>query len=245
MKILSYTLFVVFIFGYYDPCLASTESIFPVVSLQQAPASLENQIQNLEIKVNLLEQINGKILNTIYWALSGLVTVFLTIIGLNFFQSFNLNKRKIDDIREENNSELKKNISNFQEQSKKNFESISSKIEPKIKSEVQSALSQLKGKMDEIKDDYDDVKRDNYIRSAFEHKAKDQMGYILNMIYALEIDIKKNWDWRIHQSLDYISACLDEGFKNSDILTQLQIALDKLPSEYSAAKKKIESKMIS
>ena len=205
--------------------------------------SVIDQIQGLKNQVNVLDQVNGKILNTIYFALGGLITVFLAIIGLNFFQNFSLNKRKMDAIKEEMENELKKVIFEIREQNKKNLENINAKIEPKIKSEVQTSLSQLKGKIDQLKEDYDEINRDNLIRSAFEYKTKKQMGYILNLISVLELDIKKNWDFRINESLDYISECLDISPPNSDSLTQLQRALDKLPSEYSVQKKHIESKM--
>ncbi|OGY41875.1 MAG: hypothetical protein A2Y82_05470 [Candidatus Buchananbacteria bacterium RBG_13_36_9] len=214
----------------------------------QQPTNIEsissvNQVQALEKQIDLLNQMNIKILNTIYWALGGLITVFLAIVGLNFFQNFSLNKSRIEAIKDKMNNELKEELSKLQDQNKKNLESLNIKVESKIKSEVSSSLAQFKSKVDQLKDDYNDMRRESLIRRAFEHKSKKQLGYILNLTEVLELDIKKRWDFRISESLELISGCLDSAFTNSDSLTRLQKALNSLPPEYAVQKKLIEAKM--
>ena len=44
-----------------------------------------------------------------------MISVFIAIIGLNFFQNFNLNKKKVDSIKIELNNELSKGINMFSE----------------------------------------------------------------------------------------------------------------------------------
>lgn len=211
--------------------------------VSQESTSTIYEIQALEKQINLLDRANSKILNTIYWALGGLITVFLAIVGLNFFQNFSLNKRKIETIKEEVDNEFKAAVSNLQEQNKKNLDSLNKLIESKIQSEVKASFDQLKSKLDKLKEDYGELNRENLIRKAFEYKEKHRMGYILNLVSVLEYDIKKGWVWRINESLDLISKCLDSFSPDYDSLTRLQVTLSKLSSEYSVQKKHIESKM--
>ena len=204
--------------------------------IKQETVPMVSQIQSLEGQVLLLDQINGKILNTIYWALGGLISVFILIIGLNFFQNYSLNKRELDEIKKEMKNDLKKEVYEIKEQNKRSFNNIELKIKSIIKSEVSTSLNRLE---EEIKE----IKRENLIRSAFEHKSKRENGYILNLISVLEMDIKKDYDWLINESLDLIEECLNDGYKNSDNLMDLQKTLDKLTPLFSRKKKNIESKM--
>ena len=211
--------------------------------IKQETVPMVSQIQSLEGQVILLDQINGKILNTIYWALGGLISVFILIIGLNFFQNYSLNKRKLDEIKKEMENDLKKEVYKIKEQNKKDLNIIDLKIKSIIKSEASTLLSKLEEEIKKIKRDYSEIKRENLIRSAFEHKGRGENGYILKIILVIEIAIKKDWNWLINESLDLIEECLNDGYKNSDSLMDLQKALDKLTPLFSRKKESIESKM--
>lgn len=202
-----------------------------------------NQVQVLEKQVDLLNQINNKILNTVYWALGGLITVFLAIVGLNFFQNFSLNKRKIDSLKEETNNRLNEALSKLQEQNKINAAALNTKVEAKVKFEVKNSLENFETKISQLMEDYEDINRENLIRKAFEHKEKRQVGYIMCLIEVLELDIKKGWDYRINESLGYISECLDERRGDSNNYTDIQRLLEKLPKEHGVQKNNIEAKM--
>jgi hypothetical protein len=205
-----------------------------------------SQVQSLRDQIDLSNKINDKILNTIYWTLGILITVFLAIIGLNFFQNFFLNYKKLNAIKDDIYNYLKNELSIFRDQNKKTLDSYNVAIESKIKSEMLILSDSFKLELQQLRDSYEDIYRENLIRKAFEYAEKNQMGYILNLIDLLELDIKKQWDFRIHESLDLISRCLDDnGYKKADGLTRLQRALDKLPNEYLIIKKKIEAKMSS
>lgn len=223
------------------------------------------QFQALEKQVNILDQINNKILNTIYWALGGLITVFLSVVGLNFFQNFSLNKNKFDSFRgevlaelevnreknnaiinsekEKANSESLKTLSEINCKVEKKLTELKDELDNKIKLAVNEALKSQESKIKKIQDDYEDVQRDNLVRQAFEHKQKNQMGYIYNLVNALEIDIKKGYSWQIEETLERIITCLNEGYKDASSMEKLNSVLSKLPKDYDFTKKKIEEKM--
>lgn len=228
-------------------------SVFAQENQTQTVVTSE-QMRILEYKIELMETINNKILNTIYWALSGLITIFLAIIGLNFFQNFSLNKRKMDTIKEGIDKKLKLEIdfsrkelnaviSMLQKKYEKDLNLFNKKIETKIQSEIKTSFKELKGKFDNLEEDYKELNRENLIMKAFDYKKKNKMGYILNLVRVLEYDIEKNWDWRINKSLELIIECLDSFFPDSNSLTKLQLVLNKLPAEYNLQKQKIQSKM--
>ncbi len=224
-----------------------------------------SQVQALEKQINTLDQTNNKILNTIYWALGGLITVFLAVVGLNFFQNFSLNKNKFNTFKEKVRAELsadkekmlttiqsekdtvnlatQKMLSDVKSQVEKNLAELNTKLDSKIKSSVSASLKEHESKIQEIQANYEDVQRDNLVRKAFEHKQKGQMGYIYNLIKTLELDIKKDYDWQINETLERIITCLNEGVKNADSMAELNSVLATLPKKYDFQKKNIEAKM--
>ncbi|WGH76783.1 hypothetical protein P8625_06445 [Tenacibaculum tangerinum] len=205
---------------------------------------LEKKVLILETKLETVDSTNTKILNTVYWTLGGLMSVFIAIIGLNFFQNFNLNRKKIDSIKWELNNELFKAINTMTDSILKTNKELKKELKEDIDSGIKTSFQSFDYEINRLKDNYKEVYRSELIRKAFEHKEKNQMGYILNLIELLKLDIEKGHDFRIHESLQLITDCLDSGFKgNSDSITRLNATLKKLPEEYDLQKKNIESKM--
>ena len=69
------------------------------------------------------------------------------------------------------------------------------------------------------------------------------MGYVINLTKLLELDIEEGSDYRIHESLNLLSECLDGKYADSQNYTRINKILKKLPEEYELQKKNIESKM--
>jgi len=82
--------------------LLSTAILFssPIIALAQT-SSTQNGLLILDTKVNLLNDINGRILNTVYWTLGILAAIFLGIISVNLYFNISANKREIQKIKEE------------------------------------------------------------------------------------------------------------------------------------------------
>ncbi len=213
-----------------------------------------NKVEILESKVDVLNQTNEKILNTVYWALGGLITVFLAIVFFNFYQNFSLNKGKYDGLKQEIEADIsaekeklelkvKEKLSSIDEENRKGLTVLNTNLDAKIKVAVDTSLKGYKTELEKIQAEYEDVKRDNLVRKAFDYKQESQMGYILNLIDVLDLDIKKKYDWRISETLDRISMCLEEGYKDGKSMEKLNSILSKLSPDFAFQKKNIEEKM--
>jgi len=117
------------------------------------------------------------------------------------------------------------------------------KIETRMIAKVSKLNVPIKNKMDRIEKDILDIKRDSLIASALEHKKLNQVGYILNLTQVLEMDIDRNWDWRINKSVRLLLECLDSFNPDLESLNKLQLALDKMSPEYELQVGQIKSKM--
>ncbi|MCD8435961.1 hypothetical protein LNJ03_11725 [Tenacibaculum dicentrarchi] len=211
---------------------------------------LEKRILVLETQFSTIESTNTKILNTVYWTLGGLMSVFLAIIGLNFFQNFNLNKKKVDSIKVELNNELIKGINMLSKNSidnskelRNDMNKLKNDLKEDIDSDIKSSFNSYKSELECLKSDYNEIYRNELKRNALEFKKEGKMGYVINLIKLLEIDIEKNYDFRIHESLELLSECLDGNNANSENYTKINTILKKLPEEYELQRKNIESKM--
>lgn len=82
---------------------SNTEKL-PAQNTSNQTSSDAERISNLETRLNSAENYNGKILDTVYWALGGLVTVLVLVVGLGWYTNFRiyqLDKTKlVDELRE-------------------------------------------------------------------------------------------------------------------------------------------------
>jgi DNA-binding ferritin-like protein (Dps family) len=211
---------------------------------------LEKRVLILETQISTLELTNTKILSTVYWTLGGLMSVFLAIIGLNFFQNFNLNKKKVDSIKVELNNELIKGINLLSENSinnlkelRKDMKELRNDLKKDIDSDIKSSFNSYRSELKNLKSDYQEIYRSELKRNALEFKKEGKMGYVINLVELLEMDIEIGYDFRIHESLELLSECLDGNYAKSENYTEINKILKKLPEEYELQKKSIESKM--
>lgn len=112
------------------------------------------EIETYKQMVNNLEYSNEKILNTIYYALSGIAFAFFAIIGANVFLNFRFNKEEIENIKQNNNlkiEEIKNKYLQMIQSELKNFEEISN---AKIKENFDSLLNDIKSQIKIYSDNF-------------------------------------------------------------------------------------------
>lgn len=216
----------------------------PALAQTATSESISNidQIQVLERQQDLLNDVNGKILNTIYWALGGLITVFLAIVGLNFFQNFSLNKQRFDGLKKEVEAQVKEEMAKVETKNNQSFTTLSTKVESQIASQVKIGQQSLETKVQDLREIVNDLRRESLISKAFEYKKHTQLGYLINLTEVLNTDVKSK-SWRLGESLELVLECLDTCYKTPDALAELQRVLNTLPIEYLTLKGQIEAKM--
>ncbi len=79
------------------------------MSDQNALAS-STSILLLSQKVNLLAEINDRTLNSVYWTLGVLATIFLAIVGLNIFFNTSAFRRDLENIKDQAQKESQSQI---------------------------------------------------------------------------------------------------------------------------------------
>lgn len=65
------------------------------------PPTSDTKLESLTEKVDLLQKINDKLLQTVYWTLGTLAAIFIAIISVNLFFNISANKREIQKIKED------------------------------------------------------------------------------------------------------------------------------------------------
>lgn len=234
---------------------------FYSANAQEITISKQDNLKIIENKVTNLENINNKVLNTVYWTLGTFVAALLGIIALNFFQNFTLNKRRLEDIKDETKNSFEKELDKFKDKFKKleiNFDESSEQIKEKsdaeikridistktqIESRVKTEFSNLVEKQKNLQEDFEDLERDMELMKSEKHAQKGQLGHILCILRALEIDIKKNNNYAIHETLDLVHNYVKKHALNSDIYSDINFTLSKLSKEYKEQKKEIKNKM--
>ena len=94
--------------------------------------SAPNEIAILKARVDTLENLNERILNSVYWTLGTLAAIFLGLISVNLYINISANKREIKNIKTDLVTSTENSIATSEtkilkeltEQNQKEFESI-------------------------------------------------------------------------------------------------------------------------
>lgn len=126
-------------------------SFIYVSALSVQTISAPNEIAVLQTKVDTLENLNERILNSVYWTLGVIATIFLGLISINFYFNFSGLKREIKNIKEEFTKSTESNIFSSEAKiltqinilNKEQSETIKSELLGIIKNEISTSESQV------------------------------------------------------------------------------------------------------
>lgn len=118
--------------------LSSALCLLPELVSAQTGSSTTD-IAVLYAKVDLLQSINDRTLNTVYWTLGILAAIFLGLISVNLYFNITANKREIEKIKDDLLSSTKNEIASSEV---KIIEKIQNKNENELKS-MKSELSSI------------------------------------------------------------------------------------------------------
>ncbi len=99
---------------------------------------------SLNERINSLETVNIKILNTVYWTLGIFASIFLAIVVSNFFSNKSINKDKIKTIKEELENLIDNKNNLIKEEIEKNTEENLIKNNEELKNFRESMISNIK-----------------------------------------------------------------------------------------------------
>jgi hypothetical protein len=113
------------------------------------------KLEILDAKVEVLDRVNEKLLQTVYWTLATLAAIFLGLISVNLYFNISANKREIEKIKEEVSANAAANIKSseastieklngiIQREIEKSKEEISSSTTGNIKSSEGSVIERM------------------------------------------------------------------------------------------------------
>jgi hypothetical protein len=174
-------------------------------------------LAQLDYKLKVLEDLNGKLVNSIYWTIALVGTIFSAIVALNFYQNFTLNTKKIDTIKSELNEHIEKLKKELEEVNNNRIDASLSLIDSKVQNIADKKFSDLHSKFTRLENDYKDLKRENLIAKAEKHKSLGQRGHLLNYLEILKLDLEKKYDWRTFETLEKLKEiAIGEHFSAED-----------------------------
>lgn len=121
--------------------------LFSTVTAQTQQS--DQDITMLQERVNYLVEINDKMVNNVYWILGTFATIFLVIVGLNFWSNFSAGKEKIDSIKKEFENLINSQINTL----KGDIQNISEENKEKSRKDFDKLIDETQKKLDIYKGD--------------------------------------------------------------------------------------------
>lgn len=122
-------------------------------------------------------EVNGRILDTIFWALGGVLAVILAIIGSNIYFNFKFNKKEVDIIKAEAGRDIKEAKNNYLTEINSRFESLSKDLRASVKEEKQSLETnyqeRLKTYSDNFKQQIEALNKQIEVQEAMRRRQQD------------------------------------------------------------------------
>jgi len=197
------------------------------------------RIDVLEKQVTNLEDINNKLLNSIYLTIGTFSLIVLAFIVVNVFVGIQTKKREIENIEYEMMNDLNIKIETLIETQKNDLVSILDQKNEKISKEnnesiktVSTSIIKLGRRLSEFKHEYLEFVNTMEIPNYKKFN---------NLIEMLEIDLKRELSFYIEETLDAIYDFVKLNEIDSDQASSIIGTFKKVPEEYVIRKDRIKS----
>jgi hypothetical protein len=182
----------------------------PSISPSTTPAlSLNNSANSLEHVVELTGQLDQRLLTTVYWCLGTLVTVFLILVGYNWFVNFRIHERDFRELRKEISVRLDAAVDKIEAAAKTATQELKTELRKSTESYVDSKTSGVKSDIDSLRRDVGrleaaDLKRE--VDSWFSEKV--YTNALFRHVQYLHKIRKVGYDWEVQKGLDKMETIL-------------------------------------
>jgi len=262
MKIITKKVFFLLVVFYF---LINFQQVFAIS--ETLISSAPERIAVLEARVDTLQVLNQNILNSVYWTLGILATIFLGLISVNLYFNISGNKREIEKIKEDFTTTAKNEIlaseakilEKISALNQKEFTSIKSDLLATTKNEILASEAKILEKINvadktRVADSEIIKKETSSIRKTLDDMdtkikefeidrfaQKGQQGQIMRMIDLLG----KSIDGKKHDIMERLVGVRDY-VKKTDIRAGIstninkQLAKIEATSEYKTIVKEIQ-----
>ncbi|MDO8560258.1 MAG: hypothetical protein Q7S23_04480 [bacterium] len=230
---------------YFNKYLIVFVALFSIVIPSYANAaeyltSTSTEIIKLETQLDVVESVNSKMLNSIYWTLGFLFTVFSVSLVANIYANYSLNSRKYDGLRDEIVKLVDDKYGTVASSLDKKFLEKSKEVEKLVNKSIDANILKLQTNVNYLGVKIDANRRDFLLLMIDFYQREKRRGATLNLIELLEMDITKGWDFAIKGTLEKICLHVDHMQIEAEDARKLSVQLDRLPPIYSVIKGKIE-----
>jgi len=124
-------------------CEQPLPSLSPTSSVSASDAALTRQIE-------LITQLDQRLLTTVYFCLGTVVTIFALMIGYNWFANFRTYERDKETLHREMQNSLQASANKANEETMKKVSEIESRLLASTRSQVQTELQTLKKELSKL-----------------------------------------------------------------------------------------------
>ncbi|WP_410769596.1 hypothetical protein [Fontibacillus sp. BL9] len=186
---------------------------------------------------------NDKILNTIYWALGGLATAIITVVGLNVFSSQRSNKAGLEAIKQEILINNEENINNSLSRIKDRFDNLREQNSQDIIQRIDGKTDIFTEKINILHTLLRDLDEKNLAKSkSFNSNLNNLVDELRKEVKEVKIDVFENTagiyglsgskENEIRFICKAIEECIGIGRSPETLLNRLLKALSNIGSIY-------------
>lgn len=99
-----------------------------------------------------IKETNSKILNTVYWALSSILVVIVTIIGSNIYYNYKFNKRESEKLKQDINNYMKDMNNELTKEIGERFNNFANETRKELKQDVKDFADRQEKELERTKE---------------------------------------------------------------------------------------------
>ncbi len=225
-------------------------SLFIPIQSHAQNTSIRTDVEVLKAQIQLLQDVNTNILNSVYWTLGVLAAIFIAVISVNLYFNIIANKKEIRKIKEDTltNAEskiekaesklLEKINSQLDERFKRESDNIFNRIQNEFltyQATVNKKLEEIQTKLVEntnhngkIDESISDIKINVRELQGFRYSQLGTIGAYIAALDVLEHDIQ-NRTWHIPFTLKTLLKEIQDDEVPKEIADRFLLLLDRVP----------------
>ncbi len=232
----------------FEIARAQAPSISPITISTPTPTISSNSLDQV---VELTGQLDQRILTTVYWCLGTLVTVFLVLIGYNWFVNFRMHERDFRELRKDISTRVETAVEKIEAAGKAAGEQIKTDIRKSTEAYIESKIASVKSALDSLRSDLRGVEAKNLEQEVDVWLGKKVYSNALrvHIEYLRKTEaLGYGYDWKVQMGLDKMERMLKTMIReepgrrpNADDIADLSRFLASVAKQNPVIVKRLES----
>jgi hypothetical protein len=196
----------------------------------------EKQVAVLEAQLEIMRNYDERLISTVYWALGGMITVVIVIVGVGWYTNFRIYERDKSAIRQELLSLLREDI-------RSTIEASSAKTRAELESAVTSRAAESENKIAKLQKELNHARYKLLQIEADKHESESVYRNVLRTyVEMIRVAQELEYDFYVSRCVENVVRVL-KVFANAnysgssltgDLASDVTKMTDSLTNEYSA-----------